>query len=181
MALRHIVIPSAPGTATGAEPQAMPRGVGEYICGKVAADGWGKNTVSDLSAFIRARRPDLGGFSASNLWRMRQFHDTYVGQPKLAALLRELNWTQNLLVLARAKRPEERGFYLSLCVRNVAGWRLGTSACKRPFRADGASSTKTLTGAERIAPTGRSALQGQLTRRVSRLSGPSFQRWLLVS
>jgi len=31
---------------------------------------------------------------------MRQFHDTYVGQPKLAALLRELNWSQNLLILA---------------------------------------------------------------------------------
>jgi hypothetical protein len=35
----------------------------------------------------------LSGFSASNLWRMRQFHDTYLPQPKLAPLLRELNWT----------------------------------------------------------------------------------------
>src|SRR5258708_6217813 len=48
---------------------------------------------------------------------MRQFHDTYSGQPKLAALLRELNWTKNLLILARAKRPEEREFYLRLCAR----------------------------------------------------------------
>ncbi|HEX7571387.1 MAG TPA: DUF1016 N-terminal domain-containing protein, partial [Verrucomicrobiae bacterium] len=38
-------------------------------------------------------------------------------QPKLAALLRELNWTQNILILARAKRPEEREFYLRLCAR----------------------------------------------------------------
>ena len=43
---------------------------------------------------------------------MRQFHDTYEGQPKLAALLRKLNWPQNILILARAKRPEEREFYL---------------------------------------------------------------------
>jgi predicted nuclease of restriction endonuclease-like (RecB) superfamily len=91
--------------------------VGEFISRKIVADGWGKNTVSDLSAFIRARRPGINGFSASNLWRMRQFHDTYAGQPKLAALLRELNWTQNLLILARAKHPEEREFYLRLCVR----------------------------------------------------------------
>ena len=66
---------------------------------------------------IRARRPGISGFSASNLWRMRQFHDTFANQPKLAALLRELNWTQNLLILARAKHPEEREFYLRLCAR----------------------------------------------------------------
>jgi hypothetical protein len=71
--------------------------VGEFISRRIAADGWGKNTVSDLSRFIRARRPGINGFSASNLWRMRQFHDIYAGSPKLAALLRELNWTQNLL------------------------------------------------------------------------------------
>jgi predicted nuclease of restriction endonuclease-like (RecB) superfamily len=91
--------------------------VGEFISRKITADGWGKNTVSDLSAFIQARRPGISGFSASNLWRMRQFHDTYQHQPKLASLLRELNWTQNLLILGRAKRPEEREFYLRLCVR----------------------------------------------------------------
>ncbi len=91
--------------------------IGEFISRQITAAGWGKNTVSDLSQFIRARRPGISGFSASNLWRMRQFHDMYVGQPKLAALLRELNWTQNLLILARAKRPEEREFYLRLCAR----------------------------------------------------------------
>jgi predicted nuclease of restriction endonuclease-like (RecB) superfamily len=91
--------------------------IGEFISRQITAAGWGKNTVSDLSLFIHARRPGISGFSASNLWRMRQFHDTYVGQPKLAALLRELNWTQNLLILARAKRPEEREFYLRLCAR----------------------------------------------------------------
>ena len=32
----------------------------------------------------------------SNLWRMRQFFETYRDQPKLAALLRELSWTHNL-------------------------------------------------------------------------------------
>ena len=67
--------------------------IGEFISRQITAAGWGKNTVSDLSAFIRARRLGIRGFSASNLWRMRQFHDTYVPQPKLAALLRELNWT----------------------------------------------------------------------------------------
>jgi predicted nuclease of restriction endonuclease-like (RecB) superfamily len=91
--------------------------VGQFISRKIAADGWGRSTVSDLSAYIRTRRSGIRGFSASNLWRMRQFHDAYTGRTKLAALLRELNWTQNLLILARAKRPEEREFYLRLCVK----------------------------------------------------------------
>jgi len=93
--------------------------VGEFISRKIAADGWGRNTVSDLAEFIRTRRPGISGFSASNLWRMRQFHETYAAQPKLAALLRELNWTQNLLIMARAKRPEEREFYLEALDRDI--------------------------------------------------------------
>ena len=31
--------------------------VGQFISRKIVGDGWGKNTVSDLSEFIRARRP----------------------------------------------------------------------------------------------------------------------------
>ena len=90
--------------------------VGEFISRRIAADGWGKNTVSDLAEFIHARRPGLSGFSASNLWRMRQFHDTYAGQPKLAPLVRELPWSHNLLILGGCKRPEAREFYLRLAV-----------------------------------------------------------------
>ena len=93
------------------------------ISGKIAADGWGRNIVSDLSAFIRARRPGLSGFSASNLWRMRQFHQTYAGQPKLAPLVRELSWSHHLLILGRCKRSEEREFYLRLCTRERWGKR----------------------------------------------------------
>jgi predicted nuclease of restriction endonuclease-like (RecB) superfamily len=91
--------------------------VGEYICGKVATDGWGKSTVVDLAAFIRRDQPGARGFSAQNLWRMRQFYETYAAQPKLSALLRELSWTNNMLILGKTKRAEEREFYLRLAAR----------------------------------------------------------------
>jgi predicted nuclease of restriction endonuclease-like (RecB) superfamily len=45
---------------------------------------------------------------------MRQFFETYRHQPKLSALLRELSWTHNLLILGKSKRPEEREFYLRM-------------------------------------------------------------------
>lgn len=40
-----------------------------------------------------------------------QFHETYLAQPKLAPLVRELSWTHNLLIMSRGKRDEEREFY----------------------------------------------------------------------
>ncbi len=49
---------------------------------------------------------------------MRQFFETYRGEPKLSTLLRELSWSANLHILTRAKRQEEREFYLRLAAKN---------------------------------------------------------------
>ena len=46
---------------------------------------------------------------------MKQFYDTYKNHPNLPALLREINWTNNLTILSRAKSIEEKEFYLQLC------------------------------------------------------------------
>jgi len=48
---------------------------------------------------------------------MRQFFETYQGKPKLSALVRELSWTHNLIVIGKCKRDDEREFYLRLCIR----------------------------------------------------------------
>lgn len=64
--------------------------VGEYISRKIEADGWGKGTAKELSAYIQRRQPGIRGFSSQNLWRMRQFFDSYCGEPVLSTLLREL-------------------------------------------------------------------------------------------
>ena len=54
---------------------------------------------------------------------MRQFFDTYRRETKVAALLRQLPWTHNLLILSKCKRTEEREFYLRLAVREKWGSR----------------------------------------------------------
>jgi len=48
---------------------------------------------------------------------MKLFWETYHEQPILSALLRELPWTHNLSILGKAKRAEEREFYLRLALR----------------------------------------------------------------
>lgn len=92
--------------------------IGTYVSNKVRNDGWGKSVVTDFAKFIQAERPDIKGFSASNIWRMRQFYETYRENEKLAPLVREVSWTQNLLIMSRAKTEEAREFYLLLCRRN---------------------------------------------------------------
>jgi len=91
--------------------------IGEHINRRIAADGWGQGTVQALAQYIQARNPGVSGYSAQNLWRMRQFVETYRDLPKLSPLVRELSWTHNLLILGKCKRDEEREFYLRLCLR----------------------------------------------------------------
>jgi len=97
--------------------------IGEHIATKIAEDGWGKGTVTVLADYIRRRLPNARGFSAQNLWRMRQFFETYRGNPKLSTLLRELSWSHNLAIMGRAKRDDEREFYLKLSVQERWSFR----------------------------------------------------------
>src|ERR1700730_18338322 len=55
--------------------------IGEFITQKIAEDGWGKGTVEVLAETIKRRFPTMMGYSAQNLWRMRQFFETYRDQP----------------------------------------------------------------------------------------------------
>jgi len=92
-------------------------GIGEYVSRRVSENGWGKSVIEDFSDFIQNRYIGIRGFSASNIWRMKQFYETYRGNEKLAALLREINWTNNLQIMS-GKTDEEREFYLTLSVKN---------------------------------------------------------------
>ena len=91
--------------------------VGEYISRKLEAATWGEGVVEDLAAYIQRFHPSLRGFTRANLFRMRQFFDTYNGDEKVAALLRQLPWTHHMAILGRCKRAEERKFYLRLAIQ----------------------------------------------------------------
>jgi len=53
--------------------------------------------VGQLAAHIARNHPDLRGFTRPNLFRMRQFYETYRDDSKVAPLVRQLPWTHNLL------------------------------------------------------------------------------------
>jgi predicted nuclease of restriction endonuclease-like (RecB) superfamily len=77
--------------------------------------------VVQLAAYIAQREAGLRGFSPQNLWRMRQFFEAYsvdgAADAKLSTLLRVLPWSSHLHILSRAKRPEEREFYLRMAAQ----------------------------------------------------------------
>jgi predicted nuclease of restriction endonuclease-like (RecB) superfamily len=91
--------------------------IGRYIDDKVKAELWGQGVVDALAVFIARKEPEIQGFSTRNLWRMRQFYETYAPTPALAALLTELSWTNNLVILARTKDDSEREFYIRLSIQ----------------------------------------------------------------
>lgn len=91
--------------------------VGAYISRKLESAAWGEGVVEQLADYIRRQHSDLKGFTRPNLFRMRQFYETYRIDEKVSPLVRQLPWTHNLLILSRCKLPEEREFYLKLALR----------------------------------------------------------------
>jgi len=88
--------------------------IGRMIVERQDVEGRGKAVVEQLAADLRTEFPGVGGFSASNLWRMKAFFEAYTGLEKLAPLVREIGWSHNLAILERCKDPLEREFYLRM-------------------------------------------------------------------
>ncbi len=61
---------------------------------------------------------------------MRQFLGTYRGNPKRSALVRDLPWTHNLVILGQSKRAEEREF----CPRTAVREKWSSRELERQFR-----------------------------------------------
>lgn len=88
--------------------------IGGYISKKVELSEWGQSVVKELSQYIQTNEPDIKGFSDKNLWRMKQFYETYKEVPEISTLLREISWSHNLAVFSRCKTIEEQEFYIKL-------------------------------------------------------------------
>ena len=87
--------------------------VGEYVSKQVISKAWGKSVVQELADYIQKYEPNIKGFSAQNIWRMKQFYETYAENTKLSPLVRELTWTNNLIILT-CESEQEKEFYLRM-------------------------------------------------------------------
>ena len=51
--------------------------VGKYVSDKLKNEEWGSKVVSQLSEYIRTKRPDIKGFSRSSIYNMVMFYEEY--------------------------------------------------------------------------------------------------------
>ena len=91
--------------------------IGGVISRKTSASEWGDGVVAQLAEYIARTQPGLRGFTRSNLFRMKQFYETYRDEEKVAPLVRQLPWSHHLIILGQSKRTEEREFYLRVAVQ----------------------------------------------------------------
>lgn len=97
--------------------------IGEYISKKLEQSEWGDSVVTELARYIQKNEPEIKGFSDKNIWRMKQFYETYKNFPKLSTLLREISWSHNMAIFSRCKTAEEREFYLKLAKQENYSFR----------------------------------------------------------
>lgn len=96
--------------------------IGQYIDQQIEKSDWGQGVVKSLSEYLIGKDAELKGFSARNLWRMRQFYQVWRDCPKLSTLWTQLSWSHNRRIMT-LKTIEEREFYLKLCAEKQYSFR----------------------------------------------------------
>ena len=87
--------------------------VGAFISHKLERAEWGDAVVEQLANHIATTQPVLRGFTRRNLFRMRQFYETYKEDENLvSALLTQMPWTHHLMLLSQCRSLAEREFYM---------------------------------------------------------------------
>jgi len=88
--------------------------IGRLIVERQRGDTWGRSIVHRLAQDLQREFQGVRGYSAQNLWRMKQFYETYSQQPKLSPLVREISWTKNVEIMMHCKDPLQCEFYLRM-------------------------------------------------------------------
>lgn len=127
--------------AVNRELMALYWNIGELIVTRQESAGWGKSVVEQLAQDLQVEFHGMAGFSARNIWNMRNFYVTYRTKEKLQPMVAEIGWTHNLVILESkdrtiveyALRQSNRAIALcnlSNCVVFAVGVT-GTVACSR--------------------------------------------------
>ena len=106
--------------AVNRELMALYWDIGELIVTRQESAGWGKSVVEQLAQDLQVEFHGMAGFSARNIWNMRNFYVTYRTNEKLQPLVAEIGWTHNLVILEKCKDDLQREFYIRMTQK--FGW-----------------------------------------------------------
>lgn len=79
--------------------------VGGYVSAKLKSEEWGSKIVSQLSEYIRSKRPDIKGYSRRNIYNMVMFYDEYSSETFIVTVEKYLNAEFVQPVPAQIKMP----------------------------------------------------------------------------
>jgi len=89
--------------------------IGKSILEKQQQFSWGKSIVELLAKELQKEFVGVNGFSARNLWYMRNLYEQYYKSDLiLQPLVAEIPWTHNILILEKCKEEHERFYYIQL-------------------------------------------------------------------
>ena len=94
--------------------------IGKEIVSNQEVLGWGKSVVEQMSKDLISEFGEKSGYSSSNLWRMRNFYLSYKDNAKLAQLVREISWGQNIIIFEKCKDDEIKEYYIKNSIE--FGW-----------------------------------------------------------
>lgn len=86
--------------------------IGKSVSEKVQREQWGKSVVEQLSKDLQTEFPGIRGFSARNIWNMKNLYEFYTKNEKLQPLVAEIGWTQNCIILEKCKDIHQIEYYL---------------------------------------------------------------------
>jgi predicted nuclease of restriction endonuclease-like (RecB) superfamily len=88
--------------------------IGKSIVEKQKKEQWGDAIIEGLAKDLQNEFPGMKGFSARNLWRMRDLYVSYSVNEKLPPLVAEISWTNNLIILEKCPDHLQREFYIRM-------------------------------------------------------------------
>ena len=91
--------------------------VGEYLSVESTKVSFGDAYIDTAAKEIQNAFPGIKGFNRRGLYRMKKFYETYVDDEFVTTLLSQISWSNHLAIISKAKTPEERHFYITLCIK----------------------------------------------------------------
>ena len=99
--------------------------IGKTITEKQEKSGWGSNTVERLAKDLQTAFPILGGFSRTNVFRMKAFFESYAKVPQPVGQIEKLPifnipWGHNIVLIEKIKDINQRIWYSQKVIEH--GW-----------------------------------------------------------
>lgn len=88
--------------------------IGKGLSEKQETSNWGKSVIEQVALDIQLEFSGIRGFSARNLWRMRQFYQTYQEHEFLPPMVAEIGWSHNVVIFQKCKDNLKQQFYIKM-------------------------------------------------------------------